>query len=166
MWKRINNWNKYYKENLKKVTELREGTLLIEVMNGKQSEAVKKLRILDGSCGEVLDHGTLNQVKGMIYYKNKPGCTEEDILSAVKDQNVSSIYNIKRRVLGIIDKTLIYMLTFDACILSLNVTIGWTQCPIREYVPPSRRCFNYNRYGHGSTAAYTLISHCPFLPVQ
>ena len=42
------------------------------------------------------------------------------------------------------------MLTFGSCALPDEVRIGWTRCVVREYIPPPRRCFKCNKFGHGS----------------
>ena len=48
------------------------------------------------------------------------------------------------------EKTAIYIVAFDTCFLPQEVTIGWTRCAVREYIPLPRRCFKCNMYGHGS----------------
>ena len=82
---------------------------------------------------EVTEHGTLYQIKGINHCECQPGYTGEDRLSALKEKKISFIYNIKRNLLGIMNKTLIYVLTLDACILPSSVTIGWTPWFISHY---------------------------------
>ena len=133
-----------------KVTELRDGTLLVEVANEKQSMLIKELKILNNVNVQVTEHASLNQIKGTIHYKNRPGYTEDELLSELNPQNVAALYNIRKRVSGVLERTPIYVVTFDACSLPKEVTIGWTTCSVREYIPLPRRCFKCNKYGHSS----------------
>ena len=133
-----------------KVTELRDGSLLVELANASQSELIWKVKTLDTTNVEIQPHDTLNQIKGTIWYQNKPGYSEDDITKELKEQNVSTMYNVKRKVAGVLENTNIYIVTFDSCVLPEEVKIGWTRCSVREYIPPPRRCFKCNKYGHGS----------------
>lgn len=144
----------------KNVTELRDGTLLIEVANEQQSINIKNLKKLDNKNVLVVEHASLNQVKGTIHYRNRPGYSDDDILSELKAQKVVTIYNIKRKISGTMEATPIYILTFDACQLPQEVTIGWTKCSVREYIPTPRRCFKCNRFGHGSKTCRQEQSTC------
>ena len=64
------------KGNPTKVTELRDGTLLTEVANERQSMLIKVLKVLNTINVEISEHTTLNQIKGTIHYKNRPGYTD------------------------------------------------------------------------------------------
>ena len=111
------------KGKAKKVTELRDGTLLVEVANANQSELIFNLSVLDTTVVEIQPHETLNQIKGTIWYQNKPGYSEDEITNELKSQNVSSIYNIKRKIAGVLEKTNLYIVTFKNCVLPEKVKI-------------------------------------------
>ena len=115
---------------------------------------------MDETAVEVSEHKNLNQIKGTIHYKNQPGYTDQEITNELKRQNVAEVYNIKKRESGILQRTNIYIVTFDACILPQDVTIGWTRCSVREYIPAPRRCYKCNRFGHGSNSCRQENSLC------
>ena len=62
------------------------------------------------------------------------------------------MYQMKCREKGVLKNTNFYILTFDLCQLPENVSIGWSTCPVREYIPPPRQCFKCQKFGHGSKA--------------
>lgn len=41
-----------------------------------------------------------------------------------------------------------------------DVSIGWTQCQVREYIPRPRRCYKCHRFGHSSTTCRKETSIC------
>ena len=75
----------------KNVTELRDGCLLVEIANENQSLLKKHLKKLDDRTIEIREHTTLNQVKGTIHYRNRPGYSDEDILNELKSQSRRTI---------------------------------------------------------------------------
>ena len=141
--------NKTLRGKPKRVSELRDGSLLIEVSNEEQSREIKKLKTLDSIPVSVADHQHLNQIKGTIRYRNLPKYTDQNILKELEDQHVSDIYHITKKVNGINTSTNIYIVTFNACELPAEITIGWTRCIVKEYIPKPRRCFGCQRFGHG-----------------
>ena len=121
----------------KKITELRDGSLLVEVLNEQQSNNIANITNLDGVQVEVTQHAKLNQVKGTIRYTNQPKYSPDDILSELKD---TETYQTKRYIDGILMDSPIYILTFEACTIPQEISIGWTRCQVREYIPKPRRC--------------------------
>ena len=45
---------------------------------------IKELMVLNTINVEISEHTILNQVKGVIHYKNRPGHTDEELLSKLK----------------------------------------------------------------------------------
>jgi len=133
----------------RKVSELRDGSLLVEVANKQQSALIHTIKKLDQTDVEVSKHSKLNQVQGTIRYANKPNYSTAQILEALGEYKTSDIHQIKRKINGVYQHTNLYILTFDACQLPKYVSIGWSQCEVREYIPRPRRCFKCHRFGHG-----------------
>jgi len=133
----------------KKVNELRDGTLLVEVASEEQSKLIRTLKKLDRHEVQVTEHPKLNQVQGTIRYRNQPNYSNEEIVAALSDSNVTAIYQVKKKVAGQLQPTNIYIVTFNLCHLPKDVHIGWTKCEVREYIPRPRRCFNCQGFGHG-----------------
>ena len=136
----------------KRITELRSGSLLVEVKDEEQSKNIQNLKQLNNIPITVEEHPTLNTIQGTIYYKNRPNHSDADILTELADQQVTKVYRVKRRRNGVDEYTGVYILTFKLCALPPDVHIGWTQCSVREYIPNPRRCYNCQKFGHGSDA--------------
>ena len=141
-------------------SELRNGTLLVEVKNMKQSQNIHKIKCLNNIPVEVEAHARLNTVQGTIYYRNKPRYSTEKVLDELNSQDVTNVYRIKRRVNGIMEDTNIYILTFKQCSLPEDVHIGWTKCSVREYIPNPRRCFTCQKFGHGAASCRATAGIC------
>lgn len=65
--------------DLKKVIELKDGTLLIEFTNEQQSNRIKDIKYLRNSNVMATEHKTHSSSKGTIRYRNFPNHTEEKI---------------------------------------------------------------------------------------
>ena len=105
----------------KKITELRDGSLLVEVLNKQQSSNIANITNLDGVQVEVTQHAKLNQVKGTIRYIYQPKYSPDDILSELKNYHVTEIYQTKRYIDGILMDSPIYILTFEACTIPQEI---------------------------------------------
>ena len=68
------------------MTELRECSLLVELANASQSRLIWKVKTLDATNVEIQPHETLNQIKGTIWYQNKPGYFEDNITKELKEK--------------------------------------------------------------------------------
>ena len=68
------------------------------MLNEDQSKNIMKITSLDKTDLDIKDHKTLNQIKGTIMYKNKPHFTQVQIATELKEQHVSSIYQMQRIV--------------------------------------------------------------------
>ena len=126
----------------KRITELKSGSLLVEVKDEEQSKNIHNLKQLNNIPITIEEHPTLNTIQGTIYYRNRPNHSDADILSELAGQQVTKIYRVKRRRGGVDEYTGVYILTFKLCSLPPDVHIGWTQCSVREYIPNPRRCYN------------------------
>ena len=144
----------------KKVTELKDGSLLVKVNSEEQSVLIRKIAKLDETKVTVVEHPTVNTIKGAIRYKNSPNFTEDDIFQELKQSQVTEIYRVKRKISDVIENTNIYILTFDRCILPKEVFIGWTRCEVKEYIPRPRRCFKCHAFNHGGKACRSDVSIC------
>merc|ERR1712055_563989 len=145
----------------KKVIELYNGNLLVEVSDEDQSREIKTIKKLDGISVIVEEHATLNQIKGTIKYLNHPGYDTDTILEELRPQGVSHVYQTQKRAKnGQLENSDIYLLTFDLCTLPKIVEVGWTRCEVREHIPRPRRCFECQKFGHGKNTCRNPIPIC------
>lgn len=89
---------------------------------------MQKYQLINDIHVKVFKHPTLNQSKGIIRCKDIIVASDEEIKEGLKDQHVGDIYRIKRRD----GESLVALLS------SLLISVNF------------RRCFNYQRYGHGA----------------
>lgn len=143
-----------------KITETRNGTLLVEVASLQQSKAITMIKTLAGVPVSVATHERLNESRGTIWYPNRPNYTDEDLLAELTQHGVKSVYRTKRKEHGVLVPTPVYVLTFDGCHLPLHVAIGWTRCQVRQYFPRPRRCFKCQGFGHGATSCRQPTATC------
>ena len=131
-----------------KVTELGDGSLLVEVKNEEQSIRIRNVKKLDKTEVTTTEHESL-KIKRTIRYKNEPRNSNEEICNILKDQKVVELHQVMGKVHGERLSTSIYLLTFESCVVLQEVTIGWALCPVREYIPKPRRFFKCHKFGHG-----------------
>ena len=143
----------------KKITELREGKLLIEVQSEQQSIRVREIKKLHNTTVTVTEHNSLNSCKGTIIYSNKPDYSEIELCEELKKFSVTEVKKIKRRD-DTVRRTELYILTFDQCNIPEHVKIGWTKLKVREYIPKPRRCFQCQRWGHGAATCRAVEPVC------
>jgi len=134
----------------KKVSELRNGSLLVEVNNEQQSKRIVNITSLSTISVTVTEHHSLNKTKGTIRYKNFPQYTEEQIQRELEAYRVTEVQRFKTKIDGQLRNLDTYLLTFDSCYVPQDVKIGWTKLDVREYIPKPRRCFNCQQWGHGA----------------
>ena len=79
----VSKANKQMTEKLKgktkKVTEIRDCNLLVEINIEQQSKLIRTITKLDEAKVTVTEHPSLNTVKGTIRYKNNPNFSENEI---------------------------------------------------------------------------------------
>ena len=134
----------------KKVDELRNGTLLVEVQSEDQSQSIRELSILNNIPVKVNEHSFLNQTKGTIYYRNRCGFSEEEIKEELAPYKVTNVYRTTKTVANETIPNFVYIITFNMCEIPQEVSIGWNKCRVREYIPRPRRCFKCQGFQHSS----------------
>ena len=145
------------------VREMRSGDLLVEVRNYEQSQKIVNIKELASTKVSVKSNDRMNQCQGTIYYRNAPGFTEEEIMAALNesgDIRVSNIYRMQKRADGALVPMPIYLLTFQSTELPSHVTVGWTRCSTRLYIPRPRRCFKCQEFGHGIKTCRSSVDIC------
>ena len=100
----------------KKITELRGGSLLVEVKDEEQRLQIRSIKKLDETDVTTTEHASLNKVKGILRYKNQLRYSNEEILN--------TLHQVIKRVQGERIPTSISILTFESRILPREVTIG------------------------------------------
>jgi len=143
-----------------KVTELRNGSLLIKVKDRDQSTRIKQIKRLDGIPVTVSEHGSLNYTKGTIRSKRYVELPETTLVEELTQSNVTEVYKMKRKIDGQLVNTGTIVLTFDRCTLPQSVKIGWNIFEVREYIPNPRRCYNCQKFNHSKQSCRATQPTC------
>ena len=144
----------------KKVDEIRNGTLLVEVQSEEQGRNIQRLTSLDGIPVKISEHAYLNQTKGTIFYRNRCDLTEKEILDELAPLKVTNVYRTTRKESNETVPNNVYILTFNLCQIPEEVYIGYHKCRVREYIPRARRCFKCQGYQHSSKNCRSDIDIC------
>lgn len=133
---------------LQAVVRQRNGTILFEALTDEQIDRIMKTKQIAGLQVEVTTHPTLNLCKGVVNHVDFSTESEEDLVAFFKSQGVTDVYRIKRREHGREIPTSTLILTFNLPTLPRNISCGFYNLRVRQYVPNPLRCFKCQRFGH------------------
>ena len=144
----------------KRITELNNGTILIEAQNEQQSEKIKQIKKICQIEVNIAEHQTLNYTKGTIRSKRFVEEEESKLLEELSRYNVTEIYKIKRKKDETQENTGVMILTFEGCEIPEEIKIGWTSLEVRKYFPNPRQCYKCQRFNHSSKACRSPEDVC------
>lgn len=133
-----------------KVTKLASGDLLLEIQSKAQVCKLANIVSFEDIPVLISTHRSLNTVRGVISEIDFLDLSEEEMLNGLSEQNVSNVQRIKIRKDNKELPTKHLILTFTCCTLPETIEVGYTKVAVRPYIPNPRRCFNCQRFGHGS----------------
>ncbi|XP_048252611.1 uncharacterized protein LOC125380895 [Haliotis rufescens] len=148
---------------VKNVTRLRSGSILVECARRQQSINLLGLQQFVNTQVAVSVHRTLNSSRGIV--RDRARClsemTEEEIAAELKHQGVTVVQRFTRKTEdGNILKTQTYLFTFSTSTVPSSIKAGYFR--VEVYVPNPLRCFKCQHFGHGakSCTAKTRCSRC------
>ena len=97
-------------------------------------------------------HPTKNSAFGVITCRELADSTEADVLGGLKEQGVTNVRRMKKKVNGEPVPTDTFVLTFSSKELPPTVRVGWLSVRVRVYVPDPTRCYRCHQYGHVAKA--------------
>ncbi|XP_035912529.1 uncharacterized protein LOC118512332 isoform X2 [Anopheles stephensi] len=134
------------------VSRVRGGKLLIKVKNenlAEKAERIKKIPDTNGNIEvKVYEHPTLNTTKGVIRCPDIEFMSEEEILSGLKDQKVTEVNIMKRKVENVLRNTKTAILTFNTTRVPRSVDFGFYPLLVDLYIPKPMRCATCLKIGH------------------
>lgn len=94
-------------------------------------------------------HSVLNYSKGTIFCPEIIKMSNEEIISSLKDQNVSDIYRFQKRNSNnlLIDSGL-FILTFNGTNPPRNIKVAYLSVMVSTYYPSPRQCNHCFKLGH------------------
>lgn len=153
-----------YAGAVKSIARTRQGTILIETVSKQQAEKFYKMASLSNQFNVVVfEHPNLNTSRGVVSCQDFLFMTDEEILEGLKDQHVVGIKRFTRRPSGSTDSTARVntpsaILTFNLPHYPAKINIAFQSCDVRPFVPQPLRCFNCQRFGHGSFRCKSQLS--------
>ncbi|XP_077516955.1 uncharacterized protein LOC144127861 [Amblyomma americanum] len=133
-----------------KLSKMPNGDLLLELKDIVQYSKLSNQVQIGDNIVSITAHRSLNTVRGVISETDFIHLTEEEMLEGLKDQNVINVHRIKIRKEDKEIPTKHIVLTFNCSTLPESIEAGYLKINVRHYIPNPRRCFNCQRYGHGS----------------
>lgn len=98
---------------------------------------------------KIIEHPTLNTIKGTIYCEDLKKLSEDVIQKELAEYHVTEVKRIKRKGKdGKLYDTAIHILTFNMCSLPESIDAGFHRCKVKLYIPSPLRCMNCLRFGH------------------
>ena len=132
----------------KTVKKTRNGNLLAEVDNRRQTENILKIKTFHTTKCRAYPLEKLNASKGVIRSRELALATDDEIASALGKQGVTNIKRISIRKGEQRIQTNTYILTFNKPRTPKEVKIDYCLERVEQCVPAPRRCFKCQKFGH------------------
>ncbi|XP_077532424.1 uncharacterized protein LOC144144794 [Haemaphysalis longicornis] len=130
--------------------KLQNVDVLVEVHTREQSAKIVQLAKIDNTNVTLTTHRSLNLSKGVISESELFHCSDAEIETELAEQGVVAARRILIRKNGEEIKTKHVVLTFSSTTPPDSVNAAYLRCRVRPYIPNLRRCFQCQRFGHGS----------------
>ncbi|XP_071091228.1 uncharacterized protein [Haliotis cracherodii] len=136
---------------VKNVTRLRSGSLLVECARRQQSLNLLSISTFANIEVAVSVHRTLNSCRGIV--RDRARClsdmSEEEIATELEDQAVTAVKRFTIKKDGVITNTNTYLMTFARTSLPQSIKAGYFHIGVDVYVPNPLRCYKCQHFGHG-----------------
>jgi hypothetical protein len=134
--------------NTTNIRKLRDGMLLIEAANQRQSESLQKLQTFIDIPVKVSPHRSLNSCRGVVRSRDLRDCTEQEVKEGLADQGVTDVRRINAFRNGGKVPTDTLILTFARPTLPTSIKAGYLSIKTEHYLPNPLKCFNCQKFGH------------------
>jgi len=135
---------------VKNVTRLRSGQVLVEVDKKSHSDNLLRSAMIIDVPMRVSPHKSLNYKKGIIRSRDLKGCSDEEILESdgAKQQGITGVKRFKIKKQGQVVDTNTFLITFGLPTLPKCVKLAYLNIPVETHIPNPMRCFVCQRFGH------------------
>ena len=133
-------------ENIKRQNK---DTLLITVKSELQGNLLSQVKTLDRNEVSVTKHKTLNESRGTVYSECMANMSLEELHDILRDQNVTKVERMKRKVGNDLQDTHRYILTFDTPNMPQTIKLAsWHNELVEVFIPKPMRCIKCQKLGH------------------
>lgn len=154
-------------KNIEKITELRDGSLLVLVKDKQSADKFISAKLLPGICEiKCKFHENLNFVKGTIFAPYLTMLSDEEITKELASEGVVNVFKFTKMENNKAVHTGAILLTFDLYKLPEKIDISWHKARVREYFPNPMRCKQCQELGHTKKHCHkpALCQTCSFPP--
>ena len=139
---------------VKRVTKLKNGSVLIECIRQKQSQNLLSLTAIFDLPISSTPHRTLNYSQGIIRDRDHDlsNMSEEEICNELKNQNITKVKRFTKKSEGKIIQLSTYLVTFEQSTLPSHIYLGPYRIKVDPFVPNPTRCFKCQKFGHGKSS--------------
>ena len=139
---------------VKKVSKLKNGSILIECTRQKQSQNLLSLTTVLDIPIVASPHRTLNYCQGIIRDRDHDlsDMSEQEICEELKSQNITNVKRFTKKVDNNIIQLTTYLLTFEQPTAPSHIYLGPYRIKVDLYVPNPTRCFKCQKFGHGKSS--------------
>lgn len=136
---------------VKNVTKLRSGSLMVECFRKQQSLNLLALKHINDISISASPHRTLNSSRGIIRYRDDDlsELTDAEICKELEPQGITHVKRFISRKTGQEVKLNTFLITFNTPNIPTSIRIGLYNVRVNPYVPNPVRCFKCQKFGHG-----------------
>ncbi|KAK4325410.1 hypothetical protein Pmani_004005 [Petrolisthes manimaculis] len=138
--------------------KLRDGSLLVKVLNSSQVKDLLKLTQIHSFKVKTTIPVGPNTCKGVIFHRDLADLDDADILDGMKDQGVVEVQSMTRMRENKREKFGLVFMTFAAAQIPDTVKIGYEIVHVRPYIQKPMRCFRCQKFGHTALRCFTRDS--------
>lgn len=147
----LEKWLKSTVGEVRNVTKMKSGSLLVECYRQQQSiNLLSATTILETEISAT-PHRTLNYSKGIIRDRDRTliELPEEEICQELKPQGITNVKRFSIKKQGTIIKLNTYLFTFESPSIPNTINVGPYRMKVDQYIANPTRCFQCQKFGHG-----------------
>ena len=126
------------------------GSLIVKTKTRAQTKALLKCTNFCEKAVTVSLHFARNTTKGTIFAPEMRSMSEEEILDGLRPEGVCHVRRLTTFRDGQKRDTSLLVLTFNTTKLPDTLLAGHIRYSVRVFIPNPLRCYNCQRFGHGS----------------
>ncbi len=130
------------------IKRLNSGDILLKVTKHAHAENFLNCTSFVDVPVKVTNHRSLNSCKGVVRDRDLADSPPEQIIKYV--EHVIDVKRIISKRNGVPTPTNTLILTFDTPVLPKKIRAGYLEISVSPYIPSPLRCFECQRFGHGS----------------
>ena len=135
----------------KNVRRLKNGNFILTLTSEKHRDILLNTKTILNIPVNCYLHQTANTSKGILRCRDLWDQTNEDIIEGLAGQGVIGVKRFTMKRNGEVKATNTLLLTFNSARVPCKIKVFFQQYDIQEYIPNPLRCYNCQKYGHGSS---------------